>query len=747
MNKFRFFQLERADDRRFFGEWCLLTLAALIIVGLGVKVDVFRPLGNIIYDSVQRIRVQEPNHKIIIVAIDDRSLSELGGWPLSRHLYAQFLKNLADSGNIPKAIGFDVLMIDPRTEDQELGQQMARLRVILPVELRLKEGGGSPINLPPLDLAKSASVLAHVNVSFDDDGVIRGSRLLDSGVPHFSLAMSGMGARVNSLTANYVRFSLIAPDAGFPTISFSDALQENYPLSIFKDAYVVIGATAPSLGDHYPSIYAGKQKSGTPGLVFQASLLNDLLQKKIITSATLNISLIAYGISLCVILLGILLLTPSTELILTLMVVFAGSLLSAALLLENNYWLDPSPLIAAVLLIKPIWAWRRMTMIVHFMQKRAQDIRSYEVTAIVGGGRLMIQDAVLQYSNILDRAIQMAKNRLEHFEKIINDLPEAIFILNEEGQLLLANEKFQSLFFTRKYDERLSIDTLLGYLGYSLKHIEALLEMPLGHKYLKIKADEACFKEYMVHRVQLEFEAGGNFSLIMFVEVTALLQFQMHRDRTLQLLSHDMRTPVASILTLCRKLLIGQDPLGEVGHSVKQITSHSKRLLTMMDDFILSIKADESEYSLTDVLFDSLLDQAIYEVKDLADERQMNIKVESDYLDAFVQVQSRLMERVLINLFVNAIRYGKLGSEILIRVSKNILSEKHMLQCQVINAIGVDEKLNQIEVENKGFGLGLNFIDQVIARHHGSITRHLPADGLGDLAMITIEIPCNSKLD
>jgi CHASE2 domain-containing sensor protein len=743
LGKLRFFQFERADDRRFFWEWCWLAVGTLSGIAVCLALNLFNPLGNILFDGAQRLRTQQPNDNIIIVAVDDRSLAELGSWPLSRSVYAQFLKNLADTGNAPKAFGFDILMIDPSPADAELAKQMARHNVILPAELRYNESERRQmIQPPPFFLANAANTLSHINVRFDEDGFIRGSRLVESGVPHFSLAMSGKATPADDGHGNYARFSLIRPEIGFPTVSLSDAVQKNYPLSIFKDKYVVFGSTAPSLGDHYPSIYAGKQMAGTPGVVFQASLLNDLLQDGLITVANPYFSYGVYALALVIILLGILVLAPSTEMALTLSVVVIILASSILLLLKFDYWLDPMPLVVAVLVIKPIWAWRRMKMIIQFMQDRAQEMQSIEVTpAEVRRGQLIAQDAVLQYSNVLDKAIHIVKHRLDNFEKIIDDLPEAMFVLNADGGLLQANKKFKSLFTDPVFNEKDSIDTLLGYLGYTYRHIEDLLELPLGQKYLNIKGADGSFREYMVRRVELQFTVGTPLSLILFVEVTALLQFQMQRDRTLQLLSHDMRTPVASIMTLCRKALAVDGLPEEASQSVRQVTSHSKRLLSMMDDFILSIRADELVYTLSTVLFDSLLDQAIYEVRDLAEERNMTIKIEETDIIAFVQVQTRLIERVLINLLVNAIRYGQEGAEILVRTSECSNDEGvTMVRCDFMNIIGASNKSTQIQAEHKGFGLGLHFIDQVITRHNGKITRHLP-DQAGHYAMITIELP------
>jgi K+-sensing histidine kinase KdpD len=48
----------------------------------------------------------------------------------------------------------------------------------------------------------------------------------------------------------------------------------------------------------------------------------------------------------------------------------------------------------------------------------------------------------------------------------------------------------------------------------------------------------------------------------------------------------------------------------------------------------------------------------------------------------------------------------------------------------------------EAEQEIAGFGLGLHFVDTVIARHQGTIQRHLPAEGDAE---VSIKLPILSE--
>jgi len=731
-----------ADDRRFLIEWFIMSLGALLCMSFFIFYDRALPINNVMYDQVQRSKPARQSNKIILVTVDDRAIKELGGWPLSRSLYAKFLERLADSKNFPQAIGLDILFIDPMDQDKELGIQIARHNVTLPVEIRFNSDTQNyNVVLPPNDLSFGTANISHINVAFDEDGVIRGSNLVESGIPHLAFSMAGHTVTPEIEAQPYRRFNLVNPDTGFPTVSLSDVLQPNFPLSIFKDKYVLIGSTAPSLGDHYPSVFAGKQKVGTPGVLFHASLLNDILNDRLIKKASKTMLVSVNGLALILILLGILTLSPTRELILTVTILVGVGLLSALLLLKFDYWLNPTSLFVVTLLIKPVWAWRRMRMIMIFIRHRADQLASLKVGEQKKRRFQFSRDSVLQYSNILDQAIQSTRNRLGNLEKIVNRLPEAMLVVTEQNQLVLANQKFQESFYINEFDDSLSFDQLLARWKYTVQDIENILVQPPGQTYLVIQEEDGTSQRYMLRRVEYDYDIDTKLFLLMFIGVTDLLRFQAQRDRTLQLLSHDMRTPVASVIALCRKLIATKNSVETIEPTVNQIGEHSKRLLSMMDDFILSIRADDSHYNLVPALFETILDEALHYVKDLAEEKKMTLTIDQPDDPVFVMVEVRLIERVLINLLVNAIRYGKAGQPVVIHVEDLYgRNDRARLRCTVINQIAETKPDEEIEKKEKGFGLGLEFVEHVIRKHHGAI--HHDINGTqAYIARVYIELP------
>src|SRR5687768_10268260 len=78
-----------------------------------------------------------PDSRIVVVNIDEASLQELGRFPWDRAVYAPFLANLNQEGNIPKAIAFDIVFAEESgsvDSDMAFAEALASYdNVILPV--------------------------------------------------------------------------------------------------------------------------------------------------------------------------------------------------------------------------------------------------------------------------------------------------------------------------------------------------------------------------------------------------------------------------------------------------------------------------------------------------------------------------------------------------------------------------------------------------------------------------------------
>ncbi len=716
---------------KFLLEWLIAISLTLALMSLIIVSNITKSIGSGIYDQIQSIFEDRPSNDIVIVAIDDRTIDELGGWPISRLNYAQLLKNLADTDNKPKTIGFDILFFDETKDDPLFVEQMRRHRVILPFEIvstATQSHLTAQVHKPYEQIASAASGFGHIEVTFDHDGLVRQTHLISNGMPHFMLSM--VGTKDTGFSSNeYRRFKVVNPATGFPTLSLIDLIANPHQLSLLKNKYVLIGATSVSLGDRYATNYSVKIESGTPGVEINASLLKAIIDNKLIKDApNLAVWLFSF-ISVIIVFIGLWFLTPTKELLFSLIIGVFLILISAVVLKFGLIWIDPTPAVFSIILIKPIWAWRRMEMITHFMRDKVDELST---ESRGNKGLIARNQSFIQTSGLLDSAIHAAAERIRFLSVAINEIPQAVLVIDQFDKIIIFNQKISNI-FGNTINANLNInDFFTESENFERSELEAALIAPYPAKRLSVLDKNQKDIQLDIRVVRLDLNPRDEWRLMLMVDMTEYIKAQQQRDRNLASLSHDMRTPVASIFALCED----KNAFPVFSH----IDQHCHQILSMLDDFILNIKAEYSDYRFEEILFESLLDDAIYQVKDLMKAQNMRVNLSSDDMPAFIKADNRLLVRVVVNLFVNAIRYGEPSSEIDINMSVSDNSEQSQLTVSISNKVA-----NHADTEEKpkitGFGIGMYFIDMVIKKHAGQVNYEIP-NKVGAIATVTLILPC-----
>jgi len=259
----------------------------------------------------------QPDENIIVIAIDNNSIEQLGQYPWDRSIYAPFLEQLNTPNYEPSAIAFDIIFSEPSYEESDdiFVQALARYNnIILPV-VALTEGEvfrttvvhkDEPITVKSFITSYSpfAEVThqAHINRVTSHDGVIRQMwlKIRDSAgeeVPnlaykalelaHYDLTYIDQKTdlkKTKDVIAKHtltIDYNLVTDD--IMTISFVDVLNGEIPPEIFDDALVFIGFTATGLGNE-----AGLDSGITPlerngKLVYvHANIANQLIHHELV---------------------------------------------------------------------------------------------------------------------------------------------------------------------------------------------------------------------------------------------------------------------------------------------------------------------------------------------------------------------------------------------------------------------------------------------------------------------------------
>ena len=727
--------------QRLRREWLLTACVAISLLTLLVFADIARPLANVLYDHLMRLQGFRATQNIVIVAIDDRTIRDMGGWPLHRRQYGKLLELLDHDCCRPQAIGIDLLFLDSTDDDVELAQNLKQHASVLPLAFKTEDDSVTTLTAQlPVTPLNQAATLAHINLSFDADGVIRGIQTTEQSWPHFALALHAKGNPPSKLnnTQNegYRRFRMVDPRVGFPVISLSDALTSNASRSLLKDKFVLIGVTAPSLGDRYPTLYSGKNNASTPGVAILASVLNASVNQALIEEAPLGMIFLVTLVPLLLMLQSLVMLHPRQTLMLAMLMILGAIGASFALLAYSDYWIDPTAFILISILLQPLWAWRRLEAIVHLVQDKTADLQQFQSIERTRKSVSRSREIVLQQAKLLDLAIDSAKSELDFLAAIIDEMPDVVLIFDTQDQLLLHNQRYKALFEIHPLESLTTLDDFSIHFDLpSLHLIEAETSEKQAHqKQTYLLETTLGNRDFVLRTKKISSPLSGDIRIIILIDISELKQSQTQRDRALQFLSHDMRTPIASILSLTSST-------SSTVEVTKKITHHAKALLNMMDDFILTISAEANHYKLQHVSLDNLMNDALEDVFDIAATKDVRLIDQSDSSNIFVNVNTRLMVRVFINLLFNAIKFCPNHSIISVNAValQNTSNASASAIITISNPVIDQQYAPELTPSMPGFGLGLDFVDNVIDKHHGTIDRQIPANGV---ATVTITLPC-----
>lgn len=221
------------------------------------------------------------------------------------------------------------------------------------------------------------------------------------------------------------------------------------------------------------------------------------------------------------------------------------------------------------------------------------------------------------------------------------------------------------------------------------------------------------------------------------------------KDNFLATLSHELRTPMTSILGWVQFLRSGEysnDELREALHMIENSAQLQKRLIDDMLD-VSRIVLGKFQVDLRPTHLSEIVEAAVSNARPDAAER--GVRLTYDLVrppDDVVDADATRLQQVIGNILSNAVKFTPPGKQIDLRLERL----EHKLQISVVDeGEGIEasflphvfERLRQADESAKrsGLGLGLAIARHIIDLHHGDIRAE--SDGLGKGARFTVTLP------
>lgn len=273
--------------------------------------------------------------------------------------------------------------------------------------------------------------------------------------------------------------------------------------------------------------------------------------------------------------------------------------------------------------------------------------------------------------------------------------------------------------------------------------------MAIKPKYFPIRSDYTQVVQLIITNPNKTFlermglMLAGTFIIMLLVIVCISYQvrfiscfekiFQIREDFSYAMI-HDMKTPLTSIIMALKFLRSGKlDNRQEMKNKYFDIAENEADHLLTLTNKVLTISKLENhklEMNKTEVELTPIIEKLTEKFK-AKSQKTVNfitdIKAETAYADA------EYLEEVLSNLIDNSIKYSGESMEIRISIARD---DRYTVLKVHDNGFGISDKdihlifrkyerASAVKRNRRngtsGFGLGLNFVDQVVEAHHGKI--------------------------
>ena len=220
----------------------------------------------------------------------------------------------------------------------------------------------------------------------------------------------------------------------------------------------------------------------------------------------------------------------------------------------------------------------------------------------------------------------------------------------------------------------------------------------------------------------------------VFSDITELKELDQMKTDLMSMVTHEIRTPLATVRGFAQILLKGGIPGEKAKEFLEIINRQSNRLVNLVNDFldITRIESGRQNVTKAPLNMQKLIENALVDLKPLADDKKISLHFEQpNYTVPEVPADRNLMEQVLINLLSNAIKYSPKGAEARVAIRR----ENGAIQVDVKDTgLGIPreslprlfEKFYRVRCDDRkdiiGTGLGLSLVKQIIDVHSGTIS-------------------------
>jgi signal transduction histidine kinase len=341
-----------------------------------------------------------------------------------------------------------------------------------------------------------------------------------------------------------------------------------------------------------------------------------------------------------------------------------------------------------------------------------------------------LQEHAIELENRVQRRTRQLQEITEYLEGILISVPEAVFVLNEDHQLVRTNPAGESI---RKQAQETGLDLLDPELlqtleGDSLPTMQSLIEVQ--------------GKSYQVVSSSLEGKNGRpGGKIVVFRDVTHFRELDQMKTQFVSDVSHELRTPLTNLTLYLDLLALANNPDRQAAY-IQTLKRETGRLAHLIEDLltISRLEAGRIQFQIRPVDINQIVANLVSDRIFLAAQKEIELKFSPAQTLPLAAVDENMLTQAISNLLTNATNYTQAGGSIFVSTARPSTGWLTIRVADTGVGIAPEESRRIFErfyrgnasqvTGAEGTGLGLAISQEIIQRMGGKITvNSVPGEG------------------
>lgn len=304
------------------------------------------------------------------------------------------------------------------------------------------------------------------------------------------------------------------------------------------------------------------------------------------------------------------------------------------------------------------------------------------------------------------RQMQDLRRRQEEFGAITENMSEGLLVIDRETRVLSYNTAALRLLRGAKPQAGESAYALNREMGFR-RCVEGALS---GQRTEQLLERDGSCRQVIASPVQQDGAVGG--AVLVVLDVTEKEQREQLRREFTANVSHELKTPLTSILGTAEILENGLVQPVDIPHFAGNIHREAQRLIGLVNDIIKLSRLDEGDSGgqWETVELHALAENVLAQLGQAAETKQVTLRLEGG--KALARGVPQILEEILYNLCDNAVAYNRPGGSVTVTVEE---SEQGARVAVADTGVGIPpearervfERFYRLDKSHSGTGTGL----------------------------------------